>query len=149
MSRRHPSTMIGRAWWDDLTVAVMRCSTTKLWKLSWRWSAILWKLSWRRWSTISHWLVVRRITRVGNCHRLLLLRVSSGSSISHVGVVRTTIILRRVLIVGIASSVARQTILSYWRMVVLMVTPLRISHNWWKPEVLMNLIKVGFSLYVR
>ena len=122
-----------------------------LWKLSWwRWSAILWKLSLRRWYTISHWLVVRRVTRVGYCHRLLLLRVSGGSSISHVGVVRTAIILRRVLIVGIASSVASRTILSYLRMVVLMmVTPLRISHNCWKPEVLIKLIEVGFSLHVR
>ena len=153
MSQRHiinPSPMIGRAWWDDLAVAVMRCSTTILWKLSWwRWSAILWKLSWRRWSTISHWLVVRRITGIGYCHRLLLLRVSGGSSISHVGVVGMAKILRRVLIMGIASSVAPRTILSYLRMVVLMVTPLRISHNWWKPEVLINLIEVGFSLHMR
>jgi hypothetical protein len=152
--------MSGRAWWDDLAVAVMRCSSTILRKLSWwrwsailrklswwRWSAILWKLSWWRWSTVSHWLVVRRVTRVGHCHRLLL-RVSGGSSMSHVGVVRMTIILRQVLIMEIAS-VAPRTILSYRRMVVLMVTPLRISHNWWKPEVLINLIEVGLSLHVR
>ena len=144
----NPSPMSGRSWWDDLAVAVMRCSTTILRKLSWwRRSAILWKLSWRRWSAISHWLVVRRVTMVGHCHRLLL-RVSGGSSISHVGVVRMTIILRRVLIMEIAS-VAPRTSLSYLRMVVLMVTPLRISHNWWKPEMLINLIEVGLSLHVR
>jgi hypothetical protein len=66
--------MIGRACWDDLAVAVMRCSTT-----------ILRKLSWWRWSTVSHWLVVRRVTGVGYCHSLLLLRVSGGSSLAMLG----------------------------------------------------------------
>jgi hypothetical protein len=138
--------MIGRAWWDDLAVAIMRCSTTMLRKLSrWRWSTKLRKLSWRSWSTMSHWLVVRRVTRVGYCHRLLLLMMMRGSSIRHVRVVRVTIIL---MIMGIAS-VAPRTILGYLRMVVLMVTPLWISNNWWKLEVPINLIEVGFSLHVR
>ena len=132
--------MIRRAWWDNFAVAIMRGSstTTILRKLSWwRWSTILRKLSWRRWSNMSHWLVVRRgITGIGYC-------------ISHVGVVRMTIILRRVLIMGIASVVPPRTILGYLRMVVLMVTPLWISNNWWKLEVSINLIEVGFSLHVR
>jgi phosphatidylglycerophosphate synthase len=69
----NPRPMIGRAWWDDLAVAIMMGSLT----------TILRKLSWRRWSTMSHWLVVRRrITGI-------------GYRISHVGVVRMTIILRR------------------------------------------------------
>jgi hypothetical protein len=120
--------MIGRAWWDDFTVAIMRGSlTTILRKLSWwRWSTILRKVSWRRWSTMSHWLVVRRrITRIGYC-------------ISHIGVVRMTIILRRVsttslmrilLILGIASIVASRCI--HLRNVLMVRTPVRISHSWW------------------
>jgi hypothetical protein len=121
--------MIGRAWWDNFAVAIMRGSstTTILRKLSWwRWSTILRKLSWRRWSNMSHWLVVRRgITGIGYC-------------ISHVGVVRMTIILRRVstislmrilLILGIASIVASRCI--NLRSVLMVVTPLRISHSWW------------------
>ena len=127
--------MIGRAWWDNLAVAIMRGTTTTI---------ILRKLSWLRWSTISHWLVVRMIAGIGYW--------------VVVGVVRMAIILRRVstsfslihilLILGIAP-VAARTILIHLRMVVLMVTPLRISHNWWKPKVFINLIEVGFSLHMR